>query len=270
MAVLSNNKDGMLRALRELGIEQGMTLGVHASFKSLGPVDGGAAAIIEVLLEAVGQEGTLMMPTHSAPLEIWKQSDTPSNCGYLTEYFRTYPGVKRSLHPTHACSAIGAKAEWLLAGHPTQGGEAPGCPFHRLAEAGGFIMMVGIKYNACTLLHVSEELEDVPYRKHACHESYARSHLMITADGREIPYTPVTFPGCSYNFRQVETELHKAGLIKHGKVGNAECTLAKASDILEHGRAFLRSHPGMFLCDRDTCAACKRVKGLMDMEKASK
>lgn len=269
MIQFSYSGDALSDAFRAIGILPGMVLGVHASFKSLGEVDGGAETILRTLLGSIGPKGTLLMPAHNPPGTVWKQSETPSDCGYLSEYFRNYSGVSRSLHPTHSCCALGKDAEYLLAGHPSTGGEAEGCPFHRLAEIGGFIMMIGVKYNACTLLHVVEELEKVPYIRFACHESYEKTFQMIPSDGMKIPYTPATFPGCSYNFRQVESELARENKIRYGKVGNAECSLARASDILDCGRKFLRSHPGMFLCDRDDCAACKRVKHLMELDRMS-
>ncbi len=49
----------LLDDLRKLGVDPGDVLFVHSSFKSLGPVEGGTAAIIAALEQAVGPEGTL-------------------------------------------------------------------------------------------------------------------------------------------------------------------------------------------------------------------
>lgn len=49
--------------LAALGVERGGILVVHASFRSVGPVDGGPGALIEALSEALGPEGTLVMPS---------------------------------------------------------------------------------------------------------------------------------------------------------------------------------------------------------------
>lgn len=63
-------KQDILSALSEVGVCNGQTIMVHTSLSSLGFVCGGAQVIIEALLETVGTEGTIMMPTQS-----WKNLD---------------------------------------------------------------------------------------------------------------------------------------------------------------------------------------------------
>ena len=64
--------------LRALGVRPGMNLLVHSSLKRLGPVDGGAEAVIDALLEAIDPGGTLMMPTHTWKVVTSSQPPTPS------------------------------------------------------------------------------------------------------------------------------------------------------------------------------------------------
>lgn len=66
-------------ALRCAGVKKGQTVMVHTSLGSLGYVCGGAQAVIEALLDCVGEEGTIMMPTQS-----WKNLD-PSTGVYWQE-----------------------------------------------------------------------------------------------------------------------------------------------------------------------------------------
>ena len=57
--------DDMKTALKDLGVRKGQVIMVHTSLSSLGYVCGGAQSVIEALLESVGDEGTIMMPTQS-------------------------------------------------------------------------------------------------------------------------------------------------------------------------------------------------------------
>lgn len=50
--------------LRALGVRGGTTVMVHAALSSFGYIAGGAHAVVLALLDAVGDAGTLIMPTH--------------------------------------------------------------------------------------------------------------------------------------------------------------------------------------------------------------
>ena len=63
-------KQELLSAFQQIGIKKGQVLMVHASLSSFGYVCGGAQTVIEALTEAVGDEGTIMMPSQS-----WKNLD---------------------------------------------------------------------------------------------------------------------------------------------------------------------------------------------------
>ena len=58
-------KQDILDALKKVGVKKDQTIMVHTSLSSLGFVCGGAQIVIEALLETVGADGTIMMPTQS-------------------------------------------------------------------------------------------------------------------------------------------------------------------------------------------------------------
>ena len=103
------------RDAEELGVRKGSVLLVHSSLKSLGVPGISPKEVLDGLLAALGDSGTLVLPAlsylhvgpgHSMTFDV---SYTPSNVGAIPEYFRTeYPGVRRSLCPTHSCCAAGA------------------------------------------------------------------------------------------------------------------------------------------------------------------
>jgi len=116
----------IIAALRAIGIERGAVIAVHCALSQLGYVKGGAEALIDALLEAVGPEGTVLMPsfpmtgTQREYLDSGATFDvrsTPSRSGEVTEVFRRRPEVLRSLHPTNPVCAWGRHAAELLRDH---------------------------------------------------------------------------------------------------------------------------------------------------------
>ena len=69
------NKADLVNWFRILGVRPGMALEVHSSLSSFGYVEGGADTVIEALMESVGTEGAIVMPsfTISTPLELTKE-----------------------------------------------------------------------------------------------------------------------------------------------------------------------------------------------------
>ena len=157
-------------ALEELGIGRGCTVFVHSSMSSLGYFRPGPEGLVALLSRMVGSEGTILMPSfpftgsmqayvgHSPRFDV---RHTPSRSGLLTETFRRYPGVLRSLHPTHPVCALGERAEELIEGHEhTRSPCGPNSPFGRLADHDALVLRLGT--GALTLHHHVQELVDFP------------------------------------------------------------------------------------------------------------
>ncbi len=162
--------------LEALGVEQGDTLFVHSSFKSLGPVAGGAGTVVEALQAAIGPEGLLLMPSfHLIKREdrarLWDHASTPSTVGWLTEYFRLMPDTHRSDHYSHSVAARGPGADEFVAGHLSQEGPPSSwdhppwgrtygtrSPMHRAYRRGGKLLMLGVDYETSTYVHFVEVL----------------------------------------------------------------------------------------------------------------
>lgn len=162
-------KADLVRDLKKMGVNPGDLLFVHSSLKSLGFVEGGPETVISALLEAVGAEGTVMLPTYYMPgggilstCQIPNYEFDPrvhgSNMGALPDAFLKFPDVHRSIHPTHSVSAIGKHAKYLTEAHhlaPSVFGE--GSPWERCWKLNGKIFGLGISMGPVTFYHLLED-----------------------------------------------------------------------------------------------------------------
>ena len=165
-------KDELKQSLLNAGIQPGDHIMVHASLSKMGFIEGGADTAVDVLKEAVGTLGIVLMPTSPiARLQLDYVSDnplfdvlnTPSAMGKISEVFRTSDGVVRSYHPTEPVAAWGAKAYEYIKDHTTK--NTPyhwDSPYGKLIQHGGKILYVGVTLdNAGTHLHTLEDALDV-------------------------------------------------------------------------------------------------------------
>ena len=168
-------REKLIQDFTDLGIKKGDTLFIHSSFKSLGPVDGGAGTVIAALEKAVGQDGLILMPTFSLlpsreeRVASWDVPTTPSTVGWLTEFFRQMPGTYRSDHYSHAVAARGKNAEAFVADHlRREGYQSPWdlhpwgktygthSPMFRAYKSDAKLLMIGVDYYTSTYIHLVE------------------------------------------------------------------------------------------------------------------
>ena len=154
--------------LARLGVGRGDVVMVHSALSRLGEVEGGAEKLLDVLLEAVGSEGTLLMPAfptiggmaaHLAAHPCFDAARDPSRMGQLTERLRLHPRARRSLHPTHSVVAVGPRAEYLTDGHERCVSPfGPESPFQKLLNLDGKILCLGVEIAYISSLHLPEEM----------------------------------------------------------------------------------------------------------------
>lgn len=240
----------LVEGLRVLGVRSNGVLLVHSSLSALGHVPGGAPTVIGSLLELVGSEGTLVMPTHS-----WEWMDqgcrtfdvkgTPSCVGAITECFRSMPGVCRSLHPTHSVAAWGSLAELLVGGHELcQTPCGANTPYARIVEQNGQILFLGIGLEYHTLFHTVEALAETPYLLREEPDEFT----VIT--GRGTRRQVVVFrhrAGIPRNFADQETTLCEMGIARRGKVRHVDCILVEGGPFLDKLVPLLRTDPKFLL-----------------------
>ena len=248
---------GLREDLVRLGVANGMTLIVHSSLRSIGWVDGGAAAVVRALLESVGAGGTLVMPcatpdcadpatwTHrKVPEERLSEArdglssfdprTTPTSMGAVPETFRTWPHALRSNHPLESICALGPAASAITRDHPLAFSEGEGGPFGRLHELGSWILLIGVGFNRCTALHFAESL--VEKRR------VTTVRLPVLEDGRrQWREVPNVADDNDTHFPIIGDEYLKTGSARVGSVGDAQSTLFPMPDLVDVAVRYFRA-----------------------------
>jgi len=251
------------------GVNVGDLVIVHSSAKAVGRTPEGPITAVKALKAAVGEAGTLLVPVFSSPRAdgIFKMKRTPSRVGLITEAFRRSNGVLRSRHPTHSVAAWGKRAAEFVADHDKTTALGADSPFHKAAQAGAYIIMIGCHLTTCSLVHVAEAVVRVPYLGKVTYPGYDRTLTLIDLDGNEQKFEPVDNPGDSANFTVVQDELERRGQIRHCKVGSAETLRFDAMACLNAATDLLKADPAALLCSNPRCPVCPPARRIVEESK---
>jgi aminoglycoside N3'-acetyltransferase len=243
--------------VRRLGVQACDTVMVHASLRRLGPVEGGAAAVVQALETAVGPAGTLLMnvgpandwawvedyPEHqratllvdAEPFDPLLTPTDPDN-GILAEVFRRLPGTLVSNHPEGRFGARGRLAEHLTADVPWDDYYGPGSPLERLVQLRGKVLRLGADLNTTTPLHYAEYLAPLPSKRRVVRHRRIlgpTGPVIRTVECLDDSDGIVDYPAGDY-FGDILTDYLAAGRALQGVVGGASSELIDAADLVAY------------------------------------
>ncbi|WP_331742143.1 AAC(3) family N-acetyltransferase (plasmid) [Streptomyces sp. NBC_00876] len=256
------SRGDLVNGLRDSGVAEGDVVMVHAAISSLGWTAGGGVALVQALREVVGRSGTLVVAAFTTyltdpmtwverpvPPSWWprvRQSMVPFDpalhpaqpkLGRLPEVVRSLPGARRSPHPLYSFVASGPAARSVLTSHPMGYGLGARSPLAALCRASAKVLMIGVGWDKCTVLHLAEHLTPYPGR---------RSHRMDVprpAPGGATQWEPsvqlVMYEG---DYADIGAEATRAGLVRSGRVGAAPVLLVPAAELVDLGSAWLARH----------------------------
>ena len=245
--------------LRRLGIENGDILLVHSSLSSMGFVIGGAEAVVWALLQAVGENGTLIMPSHTTQIcdptdlntpppskwhELIRREMPPYNplttqtagMGKIAETFRTFPNTLRSKHPQMSFCANGKYAREITEEHVLTPQFGMSTPLGKLYDLKAKILLLGVYYNVCTCLHLSETLSGlIPFND--------ENGTAIIKNGKRewIVYNDIDCWDTNY-FGKIGEAFEESHDINKGKIGQTECKVFELPAIVDFGISWIKNN----------------------------
>ena len=163
--------EDLINVMCEMGMKEGSVVFIHSSMSEFYNYIGTPKKLIRNIIDIIGSEGTLMMPAYpkdkSKLYEAAKKTDevvfdvknTASGAGYMTEVFRKYPGVKRSINLQHSVCAYGKLAQYFVSDHHlSKIAWDEYSPYYKLGNIEGLIFCLGLDSHLrnVTMIHCTE------------------------------------------------------------------------------------------------------------------
>lgn len=256
-------KTTLLRDLQALGITSGMTLLVHTSLSSLGWVCGGEQALVEALQLALGSDGTLVMPAHSAQLSDpaqWQNPPVPQDSwetirrempaydlrltptramGAVAEFFRRAKGVRRSSHPALSFAARGTHRDNVIDSHSLNDGLGESSPLARLYELDAHILLLGVDHDKNTSLHLAE----YRWNGSATRRTTESTPILLDGQRRWVDYDDIDHD--SSDFLTIGRAFEATSDFNVGTVGKATAKLLSLPEMVDFAVEWMNDHrPG--------------------------
>ena len=250
-------KKQIIQGLRELGLETGDTVIVHSSLSSFGEVENGADAVADAILDVIGTQGTIIVPTFNYDPGVYDVATTPSVVGKITETVRLHKEAIRSNHPTHSVAAIGRLAKQITEDHDKVEAFSRNSALHKAARVGAKILQLGVTQTSNSSIHVAEELAQVPYLD-------KQRRVTIRRPSGKTIHKWIRRPGCSQGFEAIDELLHDQGVLKEITIGQCQARLMTARMVIEAAVDMLRCDPAALLCDRPECGVCAESRAMID------
>jgi aminoglycoside N3'-acetyltransferase len=252
--------EGLVRALRKVGVRPGAIVHVHSALFSLGVLTGKTAAnvpeeILDAFRTVIGPTGTVTVPT---AFEDFARFGTPYDCrrspvdlgqGVLSQYIAGRPDAVRTYCPMASVTAVGPRAAEICH-QPTGSAFGTGSSWEKLYELDAQFCFLGVRPSrAFTFVVFIQFRQGVPYFYNKLYRT------PVYEEGKPVDYPvicPVRYLDPRFRISEdcvpFETHLTSLGLVRCEKIGRGHVFLMdSARTIFNEGAKMLQENLFYFL-----------------------
>ncbi|MEG0709609.1 MAG: AAC(3) family N-acetyltransferase [Longicatena sp.] len=251
-----STKEDICQQLISMGIQKGMVVLLQANFKKLGYIVGGEQAILEALMETVGYDGTIVMPTFTPQLlnpacskinvsrEEWgrirkqaypfdRKLSLPKK-DMLALQFLKNEGVVRSYHPLYSFAAWGKYAKLICDKHPLHFGLSQDSPLGKLVDFNAYTLLLGADYEDCVMFQLARYSgEQLPIK--IVSAPIENNKKMLWKDMLELDYN-------TKNFSDIGEAMEDRFVVKNAYIGDGVCRFFAAKEATTLATAYFHIH----------------------------
>jgi len=251
----------IVRGLRRLDLKLGNNILVHCALSKIGWVQGGAQAVIEALIEVVGGEGTITMPTLTngrfdpsewrnppvakqywgqirAEMPLYHKRKTPTDASMSAVYelFRTWPAALRTGHPHSSMVSWGKAKHQITHQHKLEDRFGESSPLARLYELDARVLFLGTGYDTNTCFHLAEYRQQQPP---------LREYMLVTEkSGKRVLEKYIDVDSNSSVFADLGADFEKQAHPKRVDIGQAMCRVFSLRHAVDFAQEWLSTARG--------------------------
>lgn len=251
------HKEDIITQLEHLGIQKGMLLFVNADMNSFANINGGAQAVMEALMQAVGYEGTIVVPCFTpqykdpacqdikAPRQYWKQirehalpfdrklSEPMGSDTFIYQFLRN-EAVVRSYHPLYSFAAWGKYAKLICDKHPLHFALGKDSPLGKICEMNGYCVLLGCGYEECTMFQMPQYQGEL-FPVTLVSAPIESNHRCTWIDMLDIQHQKKDFPDIGEVMEDRKT-------VKTSYIGTAKCRMFSAREAVNLATSYFHIH----------------------------
>ena len=237
----------LVQGFREVGVKPGDVVLAHSAMRTFGPIDGGADAVIDAVIDVLGPRGTFVVPTftfaHEAEEDpVIDPASDRSEMGIITETARRRSDALRSTAYRHSFSAIGRRAAVITEIDPTLPVFDFRSSFGVMLSLNTKVLLLGVTYTSSTSHHFAEMVCEVPNRHTIPVQVKVRRGDGSIVEQAMTDYQPKSEGGSYYgsrgpDFNRLGRMLEQRGVVEKTYIGNAAIRCFPMRELVDLAQA---------------------------------